>query len=336
MTRRIFFPVGPLIFVVSLAAANHGAHAQTPIILPQDHATPYDVIKDLAPEQKEELARKKATCPFIGTAVWLGILPARNTLTKPLASIENVVTLGNSGGGDLGEVLKVFAQGNHAFMPGAEGTLDQPAPAGLFSLDFPGSQGSHPGHSGILQGVPTILDSGRFSQPDFDRLTARAKDGYVSRSEVGKFIAENLIKDPDSKVFGGRVAKLLATDLYEFVTGIGPHLMEKLRNRKNGSADTAAERRLLVALTKTTGEDNLVGSAGEFGLLFAFLVRAPGARLIDGEPALSVADLTAMFQEKKFPDGWERWPKTSHDWVVNTTGLMISAGKEYLRLKPRG
>ena len=33
-------------------------------------------------------------------------------------------------------------------------------PQGTFSLDFPGSQGSHPGHSGILQGNPHAIDSG--------------------------------------------------------------------------------------------------------------------------------------------------------------------------------
>jgi hypothetical protein len=262
-----------------------------------------------------DVVQKKATCPFIGTAVALKRLLVLNGPSQPLASIDAAAALGNTGGGDLGEVLKAFAQGNHAFMPGASGKLDRPVPAGLFSLDFPGSQGSHPGHSGILQGDPKALDSGRFSRPDFDRLIGRAKGGWVKRSDVGKFIAENLVRDPNSKVFAGRVAKLLASDLVGLVGAAGD------------------ERKLLEALTKTTGEDNLVGSSGEFGLLFAFLSHEPGARQVDGEPAVSVADLTAMFRDKKFPAGWEAWPKTSHDWVVNTTGLMIAAGHEYLRLK---
>ena len=93
------------------------------------------------------------------------------------------------------------------------------------------------------------------------------------------------------------------------------------------------ERKLFEALTKTLGEDNLVGSAGEYGLMLAFLANKPGAQKVDGEPAVLVADLTAMFKEKKFPDGWETWPKTSKDWVTNTTGLVLAAGKEYLRHK---
>ena len=105
----------------------------------------------------------------------------RNDPSKPLASIDDVRKLGNTGGGDLGEVLKVFAQGNHAFMPGPTGQMNVPVPNGQFSPDFPGSQGSHPGHSGILQGDPKQLNSGRFSEADFDRLTSRAtKDCYVS------------------------------------------------------------------------------------------------------------------------------------------------------------
>jgi hypothetical protein len=48
-----------------------------------------------------------------------------------------------------------------------------------------------------------------------------------------------------------------------------------------------AERRK-KNFTKLLGEDNLVGSSGEFGLLFAFLINKPGGSDIDGEPALSL------------------------------------------------
>lgn len=89
----------------------------------------------------------------------------------------------------------------------------------------------------------------------------------------------------------------------------------------------------LEALTRLLGEDNLVGSAGEFGLLFALLANKPGARTVNGEPTIELADVKAMFIDKRFPAGWETWKKTSHDWVTNTTGLLVSAGKEYLRLR---
>jgi len=67
--------------------------------------------------------------------------------TTPRASIEDVRLLGNSGGGDLGDLLVVLASGNHAFMWGDDGKLSERVPNGLFSLELPGSQGSR--HSGI-------------------------------------------------------------------------------------------------------------------------------------------------------------------------------------------
>ena len=101
-----------------------------------------------------------------------------------------------------------------------------------------------------------------------------------------------------------------------------------------GSDDdtSTSHRDVEEKLTKLLGEDNLVGSVGEFGLLFAFLANKPGAKQIDGEPALAVQDLEAMFLRKRLPEGWETWKKLRKDWVTNTTGLLISAGKEYREL----
>ncbi|MDQ3803516.1 MAG: hypothetical protein M3416_06755 [Acidobacteriota bacterium] len=283
-------------------------------------------------DEKALVVERKAACPFIGSAVAEGQLPVRNDAKNPLASIEDVRRLGNTGGGDLGDLLVLFARGNHAFMRGDSGKLDKPVPGDLFSLEFPGSQGSHPGHSGILQGDPETPDSGRLSEADFARLTSRAKDGWIKRSDVGRFIAENLLRDPKSKVFGKKTAALLASDFFEFVETTGSALLRKLF----GSDEDATHREIEEKLTKLTGEDNLVGSAGEFGLLFAFLANRPGAREVeevDGEPALAVRDLKAMFVDKHLPDGWETWKKTRVDWVRNTTGLMISAAKEYRALK---
>jgi hypothetical protein len=204
-------------------------------------------------------------------------------------------------------------------------------PAGLFSLELPGSQGSHPGHSGILQGDPASPDSGRFSEADLQRLLSRAEDGFIKRSSVGAFIAENLVRDPASKVFGRSVIGLLAHDLHDFVSAAGPALLHRFHGTEPEAE--SAHREMLEKLTKVLGEDNLVGSAGEFGLLFAFLANKPGATQIDGEPALSVDDVRLMFVDKKFPEGWETWKKRRLDWVTNTTALTLSAGREYLRLK---
>ncbi|HET7493399.1 MAG TPA: hypothetical protein VFK01_16130, partial [Bradyrhizobium sp.] len=115
----------------------------------------------LTDQVSDQMVRKKVTCPFLGGAVHQKFLAVRGDADNPLASIEDVRRLGNSGGGDLGDLLVMFASGNHAFMRGDDGKLSVKVPSGLFSLELPGSQGSHPGHSGILQGDPETLDSGR-------------------------------------------------------------------------------------------------------------------------------------------------------------------------------
>jgi hypothetical protein len=284
---------------------------------------------ELSDSQRAEVVKKKATCPFIGAAVATGDLPVRNNAEKPLASIDDVAKLGNTGkGSNLGELLKVFAEGNHGFMPGMSGKLDLPVPKGTLSLDFPGSQGSHAGHSGILQGDPTATNSGRFSSADFDALMKYAKNGYVSRSDIGKFIAANVAKDPNAHAPGLKTAGLLIKDLGA--------LAAQLATSNNPTEDRAVYQKL----TKLLGEDNLIGSAGEFGLMSAFLANSPKTKevksgLIGHEPAYSVEDLTAMFKDKEFPEGWETWKKTSHDWVKNTTALAIAAEKETLRNKLR-
>lgn len=288
-------------------------------------------IVALSDNERASLVEKKVTCPFVGSLVAQGDLAVRNEAGNPLASIEDIRTLGNSGGGDLGDLLVFFAEGNHAFMRGAGGKLDAPAPANLFSLELPGSQGSHPGHSGMLQGDPAALDSGRFSQPDFDRLLSHAKDGVIKRSDVGRFIAENLVRDPKSKVADLNTAELLAGDVLNLVGAAGSALVNKVFGSAKGGG--ANHRDVEEKLTKIGGENNLVGSAGEFGLLFAFVANKPGAKKVQGEPTVDVDDLKTMFISKRLPNGWETWKKSRLDWVTNTTGLLLSAAKEYRKLK---
>jgi len=293
-------------------------------------ADPWIEVK-IPDEARSVLVHTKVTCPFLGPAVAMQRLPVRNEAVNPLAGIEDLRKLGNSGGGDLGDLLVLFATGNHLAMRSEGGTLDARVPQGLFSLELPGSQGSHFGHSGILQGNPKALDSGRFSASDFERLTGRAKAGRIKRSDVGRFIAENLRRDPNTRVFGSSTAKLMLTDLGSFVASIGPAALGRLQGASGQAAET--HRDLEQKLTKLLGDDNLVGSAGEFGLLFAFLANKPDAGEEDGEPTISVSDLETMFVQKKLPSGWESWRKTRVDWLKNTTALLISAGKEYLKLK---
>jgi len=281
----------------------------------------------LTDEARNAIVSSKATCPFIGSAVASGLLPIRGGTEEPLAAIDDVRSLGNSGGGDLGDLLAFFASGNHARMRGADGALDALVPAGLFSLDFPGSQGSHPGHSGILESDAAARGSGRVSEAEFERLAARARDGWLSRSAVGSFIAENLRRDPRAKVFGPRTALLLARDAASFASEAGPLLMRQLHASQPGSD---AHREIEEKLTRLLGEDNLVGSAGEFGLLFAFFANRPGADALDHDPTLPLADVRRMFIDKRLPDGWDRWPKRRVDWVLHTTALLVAAAKAYV------
>lgn len=77
-------------------------------------------IVELSDDEKNLLVERKATCPFIGSAVAQGDLAVRNDAQDPLASIEDIRRLGNTGGGDLGDLLVLFASGNHAFLRGGK------------------------------------------------------------------------------------------------------------------------------------------------------------------------------------------------------------------------
>lgn len=285
-----------------------------------------DNVVDLSEDEKGMVVEKKATCPFIGAAVALGHLKVRNNAENPLASVEEVRRLGNTGGGHLGEVLLLFANGNHGLMRGDSGELNRRVPDSLFSLEFPGSQGSHAGHSGILQGNPKTLDSGRFNDENFARLIGLAKNGLIKRSDVGRFIAENVFRDPESTVLGEDAASELARDFRELMKAITLAAVDLFDDDSN-------HRDVQQKFTKLTGRDNLIGSAGEFGLLFAFFANKPDAQELDGEPTLAVEDLKLMFVEKRLPAGWETWKKSRIDWVKNTMGLQESAREEYKRIK---
>jgi hypothetical protein len=282
------------------------------------------------------VVQKKTTCPFMGAAVATKALPVRNSADKPLGNIEDVVKLGNTGqGSDLGNLLKVFAEGNHAFMPGMSGKLDLPVPSGTLSLDLPGSQGSHPGHSGILQGDPKATNSGRFSDQDFDRLMSFAKDGLIKRSDIGKFIAGNVAADPNSHAPGLKTGVLLAKD-FGALTG---QVATVLADKAAGKSNPAEERQVYEKLTKVLGQDNLIGSSGEYGLMAAFLANSPNTKQVGSglnkEPAYSAAEIKLMFKDKQFPPGWETWKKTSTDWAASTAAIALSAEKETLAQKLR-
>jgi hypothetical protein len=284
-------------------------------------------------EARRQIVETKVTCPFLGSVVQQEILPVRGAADNPLAKIEDVRALGNTGAGsDLGNLLIVFAQGNHAFMRGAPETLDQPVPEGLFSLELPGSQGSHPGHSGILEGNPKTLGSGRLSTENFARLEMQAREGLLTWTGVSTFIAQNLQRDPDAKVKINMpmVAELLAQDLANVLKSTVPVVIGAFFDSAQHQA--MADRTLQEKLTKLLGEDNLIGSSGEFGLLFAFLANSPRTQVLTNEPGLFLSDVRGMFVDKRLPDGWEVWNKSRIDWVGHTAYLLRWAHRELQNL----
>lgn len=271
--------------------------------------------------ERDELVTKKATCPFLGSAIATQRLPVRNEAGNPLASIQDVVMLGNKGGGDLGMVLGFFAKGNHGKMRGPTGELDTPVPSGLFSLDLPGSQGSHAGHSGILQDDPNQLDSGRFSNANFERLVDRSQ--FIKRSDIARFIAENITLDPNSE-------SLPLKKWAKEVADLSTLAFKRLGDRNQ---DNSMENEIQQSIASIAGGNHLMASAGEFGLLLAFLHNSPRTRHDDNDPAFSITDITAMFKDKKFPEGWEEWEKTSRDWVLHTFKLACGAVAELVKMR---
>lgn len=277
---------------------------------------PYNTPVSLSQEEQEEqneVAEKMATCPFVGTAVATGQLQMLNTAENPLASIDEVARLGDLGGGDLGtHVLKLFARGNHSRIPGDIHAL---VPTGTFSLQFGGSQGAHAGHSGILLGNPDEVGRGRFDQGEFKRLVAHAdRNGRLSIDSIGDFIADNLKRDPNAQVLP---AWQLIKDAAQ--------LLSEFKDVVLGEGNETQKTEAFEALTKLLSEDNLAGSAGEWGLLFAFLKNSPNSD--DGDIALS--DVKVMFVDKQFPIGWETWAKSTLDWIKATLQLIKDASFAY-------
>jgi hypothetical protein len=285
------------------------------------------VTIELSAEQRKTIAEKKVTCPFMGPVVRSGALKVHNSVERPLAAVDDIVGLGDSGGGDLGRnVLKLFAVGNHSSMPDASGQFSIPTPKDKMSLDLAGSKGAHPGHSGILLGDPTALDAGRFSASDFERLAKHADaNGRISKQAIGAFIAENLTLDRKSHVLP---LDALRADLASLFGEIGERIGGLFAGVFGGRQTEQEEVELREQLTKLAGEDNLIGSSGEFGLLFAFLAHRPEPEG-QGDQGIRLADVEQMFVHHRLPDGWETWPKKASDWAHATAAIAAAAAHAY-------
>jgi len=269
----------------------------------------------LSQEERVEITEKMATCPFVGTAVALNQLQVLNSAENPLAYIDEIARLGDLGGGDLGtRVLKLFARGNHSNWVTSMDDAGSQVPTGTFSLQFGGSQGAHAGHSGILLDDPREVNRGRFDPLEFKRLTGHAdRIGRLSIDSIGGFIAENLKLDRPNR------PKAQVLPLGQLM-GDTVRLLNEYKDVVLGG-DEQQSTEAISALTKLLGEDHLVASAGEWGLLFAFLKNSPKSN--EGDIALS--DVEEMFVGRRFPTGWETWKKTALSWVHATLRLTKDA-----------
>jgi hypothetical protein len=271
----------------------------------------------IASEDVPFVARKKATCPFVGAAVAMNKLVVRFSKNNPLANIDEIAALGTEGStetqkSDLDKVLRLFASGNHHKMfanaePGPSDRFDVTPPSGMFSLDFPHSQGAHPGHSGILISGQAGSYEGEFNRSAYDRFRGFAVERggrkLLLRSAIGKFIWDNVKnkRGGDTSHFGSGLTLSLAEDLGKLVVN-----------------------RDIDALVALTGSNHIVGSAGEFALLMTILEQPEE---VDGEPAIDLDDVDALFLKQTLPPIWNSRPNTSIRWAHHTTALTLAAAK---------
>jgi hypothetical protein len=131
---------------------------------------------------------------------------------------------------------------------------------------------------------------------------------FIQRSAIARFIAENISRDPESQSFPLGTWAREAVDIF-----------------------TRDETERIQSLARIAGSNNLLGSAGEFGLLLAFLHNSDNTRL-DKDPVFSTDEIAGMFRDKRLPDGWERWEKTAKDWLHHTFALAKGAFAELARM----
>jgi hypothetical protein len=263
-------------------------------------------------DQRVELAAKGTTCPFARAAILLGQVKLHGELAQPLANTADIARLGNVGGGDLGRVLRLFAAINHNKLVGPGGATTRPVPDGTFGAWFPGSHGAHPGHSGILMGDPSNVGSGQLSPEKLDRLTALGTlypDGkrYISREQIGAFIAENVKADPTARGFNRAGMKSLSIEIAKLL----------VRAARGGDSTLLEDTAHLLVTS-----NDLVNSSGEFGLLFTRFADGQDA---NGNPLVSTAAIDALFRQGVFPAGWDKKPAFAKQWIKDTLVITKAA-----------
>jgi hypothetical protein len=298
---------------------------------------------ELTPAERRTIADKMTVCPFCGGMVASGKLPIYGSKENPLAKIDDIAAL--AGPGDLGKlVLRVFAEGNQSKMLDPKtGDLTLDCPPGFFCLHFLPSKGSHGANSGVLhEPLDRRLGMGRRSQEDFDWLKGFASpEGKLSVAGMGKAIAERMFEyqgsDPTVQVTGRAVFEAMGIDALEAAGAFGPALFEKAMNKVRAffgdPQKTDSHHRFIEDLTTLTGKNTLVGSCGEWALLFAGWANAPGVRQNDGSLLLDMAEVEPQFMNADVPAPFENAEKSAFDWAKTTSELVVHAFVEFHRLK---
>jgi hypothetical protein len=306
---------------------------------------------ELTDDQRREIVSKKATCPFVGTALALKKIFVFGSVKDPVAKIAdgpgNIRAVGNLGGGDLGEGFRIVARANHHMSPSGE-----ESPNGMFSLAFPASTGAHAAHSFILMGDPKSPTSGRLNAANLGRLiNLKSAGGHaelapngslvVRRSELGRFVARNVACDPNAVTASSRpfaLSTLLGSDIIDFNRRAFAVIALKLERRDSSTEVT----KLLEDMVQIAVGNNLVGGVGELGLLMTFLgPSGESVTMRDGEPALAVSDIEGIFAGVKkdgkydpltrhFPTNSDTTAKTIPDFLKHTIHILKSASASHL------
>lgn len=290
---------------------------------------------NLTDEQLLTMVKQKTVCPFMGAGVVSRQLPVFGSLEAPFTLATSVRDLANTGGpaSDFGDMLYMIALVN---LPGP---LNPPPPSwvlGYTPLALAGSIAAHAGHSGILSGPSEQPNAGRFSQAAWDRLLLRVKDGYITRTNLARWCAENNLLDPNAKPIG---LQRLLKDLSYFLNNIVGSIFSTIERKKNGSKLLTAEELIPIRAGVLAGlASNLFNSAAEMAFLATALHHSPKTRQAKGgvEFAVHIDDLTSLFIQRRLPNGFTTWLKTKVDFNTHIGPCVKEAAQHYLNGKMKG
>jgi hypothetical protein len=356
LKKKTLVAVLPVLGGLLLAGATACSGGDSDIDSGSDAVTAVDTTHplNLSDDDRRAIIQKKATCPFVGTALALKRLFVFGSTDKPLARIMGLGSagaIGDTGGGNLSLGFQVVARADHGFDP-----RHVAAPVGMFSLEFPATQGVHFGHSYILTGDPKTPNSGRLNTSNLQRLIGQQGDGghaesaddgtlVVRRSQLGKFVAQNVACDPKAVTGGLKQILLMGKDL----AALAADTAEAVEAQVDGTLQASDDTKIRADLERLLANDNdILKASGEYGLLTMLLAPSPNARTINGEPALSVEDIENIFVGKRdangnydpltrtFPPNWESTPKTlgavfKHTIMILHTAAIATLAGEFTR-----